>query len=98
MSTESHAESLVTGGRARPRLGDLALRGLAGAAVVLVLLLIALLVWEVAKGARLSFSTFGLGFITSTDWNVVTGQFGALYLIAGTLVTSLFGLAIAVPT
>ena len=98
MSTESHAETLVTGGRARPRLGDLALRGLAGAAVILVLLLIGLLVWEVAKGARLSFSTFGLGFITSTDWNVVTGQFGALYLIAGTLVTSLFGLLIAVPT
>ena len=45
----------------------------------------AMLIWEVARGARLSFSTFGLGFITSTDWNVVTNQFGALYLLEGTL-------------
>jgi phosphate transport system permease protein len=98
MSTESHAEPLITGGRTRLRFGDVALRGVAGAAVLCVLAVIAALVWEVAKGAHLSFSTFGLGFITSTDWNVVTNQFGALYLIAGTLVTALFGLAIAVPT
>jgi phosphate transport system permease protein len=98
MSTESHAEPFITGRRARPRFGDVALRGVAGAALLAVLAVIAGLVYEVAKGARLSFDTFGLGFITSTDWNVVTNQFGALYLIAGTMVTSLFGLVIAVPT
>jgi phosphate transport system permease protein len=98
MATESHVESFVSGRRARPRLGDLALRGLSAAALVTILVVIAGLVYEVARGARMSFSTFGLGFVTSTDWNVVTNTFGALYLIAGTLVTSLFGLVIAVPT
>ena len=82
----------------RTRFGEIGLRGICAAAVVILVVVMAMLIWEVAHGARLSFSTFGLGFITSTDWNVVTNQFGALYLLEGTLLTSVFALIIAVPT
>lgn len=40
---------------------------------------------------------FGAGFITSTDWDPVNGNFGALPFIFGTLASSLLALAIAVP-
>lgn len=50
-----------------------------------------------AWGGRLAFKTFGFGFITSRDWDVVHGSFGALVPIYGTLVTSIIALVIAVP-
>jgi phosphate transport system permease protein len=50
-----------------------------------------------AWGGRLAFKTFGLKFITSSDWDAVGGQFGALVPIYGTLVTSAIALIIAVP-
>ncbi len=40
---------------------------------------------------------FGLGFFTSTVWNAVTDQYGALPAIVGTLASSFLGLVIAVP-
>lgn len=48
-------------------------------------------------GGRLAFSTFGFGFLTSTEWDAVGGQFGALVPIYGTLVTALIAMLIAVP-
>jgi phosphate transport system permease protein len=44
-----------------------------------------------------SIQKFGLPFLWSTDWNPVTGQFGALVEIAGTIATSLIAIIIAVP-
>ncbi len=98
MTVEAHTESLALARRGRPRFGDLALRVLSGGAVLLVVAAIGLLVEEVVSNAWPSMSKFGPGFLTSTVWNAVTDQFGARYLIEGTLVTSLFALAIAVPT
>jgi phosphate transport system permease protein len=82
----------------RTRFGELGLRGICAAAVLVLLAVMAMLIWEVARGAHLSFSAFGLGFVTSTEWNAVTNEFGALYLLEGTLLTSIFALIIAVPT
>ncbi|MDQ2892373.1 MAG: phosphate ABC transporter permease subunit PstC [Pseudomonadota bacterium] len=67
-----------------------------GAAWLVLLLLIAVAV-SMAWGGRLAFGTFGLHFITSNQWDVVNGQFGALVAIYGTLVTSAIALIIAVP-
>jgi phosphate transport system permease protein len=92
------AETAQVPFRRHRRFGDLALRVIAGLAVFTAVVTIGLLVWEVVRGARPSISEFGLGFLTSTDWNVVTNQFGALYLIEGTLLSALFALVIAVPT
>ena len=96
MATRAEAQHPLVGSR-RPRLGDLGLRIVSGAAVAVALLTIVLLIYEVVRGARLSISTFGLGFVTSSDWNVVTNKFGALYLLEGTLLTAVFALIIAVP-
>jgi phosphate transport system permease protein len=44
------------------------------------------------------FQQFGIwGFITGTSWNGVTDVYGALPFIYGTLVTSLFAIALALP-
>src|SRR6478752_8629595 len=78
-------------------LGDLAFRRItalfAGAMIVL-------LVWmavEMAMASKLSFAAFGLGFITSTDWDPVREQFGGLPFVFGSIVSSLVALLISVP-
>ncbi len=63
----------------------------------LVLLLLGATAASMAWGGRLAFETFGLGFITSTDWDAVAGKFGALVPIYGTIVTSIIAMIIAVP-
>jgi phosphate transport system permease protein len=73
------------------------LRGLAGAAALTVAIVLVLIAYKVVDQAGDAISAFGLGFITSTEWNAVTNQFGALDLIWGTAVTSLFALILAVP-
>jgi phosphate transport system permease protein len=40
---------------------------------------------------------FGFEFLTSTEWNPVEGQFGALPFIFGTVVSSLIAVVLAVP-
>lgn len=44
-----------------------------------------------------AFKEFGWGFIGGTTWNPVTGVFGALPAIYGTLLSSIIGLIIAIP-
>jgi len=48
-------------------------------------------------GGREAFSTFGFGFLTSSEWDPVQHKFGALVPIYGTLVTALIAMIIAVP-
>ena len=40
---------------------------------------------------------FGIGFLFSEEWNPVTGEFGALSSIFGTLLSTVIAMAIAVP-
>ncbi len=68
----------------------------AGAAWFVLILLLAIAA-SMAWGGRLAFETFGIGFITSSDWDAVGGHFGALVPIYGTLVTSAIAMLIAVP-
>lgn len=66
------------------------------AAAFLIAITAAVLVglWLKADPAR---STFGIGFLFSSEWNPVTSQFGALPFVYGTLVTSFLALLISVP-
>ncbi len=80
-------------GAAADRVFTLATAG----AAWLVLLLLGATAASMAWGGRLAFQTFGWGFITSSDWDAVAGNFGALVPIYGTLVTSAIALIIAVP-
>ncbi len=81
------------GGALRDRIYHL----VTGGAAWLVLLLLIAVAASMAWGGRLAFETFGFRFITSNQWDVVNGQFGALVAIYGTLVTSAIALFIAVP-
>ncbi len=65
-----------------------------GSAGVFVLLIAALLV-QLTAGSWQSIRTFGLAFLWTSQWNPVTGQFGALPLIYGTVVSSLIAIVLA---
>ena len=58
------------------------------------------LIWiaiEVAIEATPAIQQFGFKFLTTTAWNPVANQYGALPMIYGTVVTSVIALLIAVP-
>lgn len=58
------------------------------------------LIWitlVVAFQAQNAIAQFGLGFLTSTSWDPVRNQYGALPQLYGTAVSSLIALLIAVP-
>lgn len=77
--------------------GDAVFRGLLFTAAFLVLLLVLAIIFALAAQSMLSIRQFGFGFITSSDWNPVKGQFGALPFIYGTIVSSLIAIVISVP-
>ena len=72
-------------------------RAALGGAAALVFVVVALIVFEAARGSGLSIRTFGLGFLTSTEWDPVSEKFGALPYIYGTVVSSALALLLAVP-
>jgi phosphate transport system permease protein len=80
-------------GATADRIFNVVTAGAAWAVLIVLLGAAASMAW----GGRLAFKTFGLKFITSSDWDAVGGQFGALVPIYGTLVTSAIALIIAVP-
>jgi phosphate transport system permease protein len=83
--------------RSRSAAADRVFNLVTAGAAWLVLILLGATAASMAWGGRLAFETFGLGFITSTDWDAVGGKFGALVPIYGTVVTSIIALVIAVP-
>jgi len=60
-------------------------------------LLLLLIFVEVGAAGWPALRTFGFGFLTSSVWDPVQGQFGAAPAIAGTLLTSAIALIIATP-
>lgn len=80
---------------ARVDARELLFRGLVTAVAIGLVLLVALMIYELAHEALPAIRKFGVGFLWSTDWNPPKERFGALPFIAGTLVTSLLALAFA---
>ena len=78
------------------RFGDLIIQVVAGAAALTVVVIVVAIAIKLIQGAKLSMSTFGLSFLTGKEWNAVTDNFGAFYLILGTLITSVVALVLAV--
>jgi phosphate transport system permease protein len=64
---------------------------------VSILILTALLLFELYRNSALSIRKFGWWFFVTRTWDPVAGQFGALPFIYGTLVTSALALLMAVP-
>jgi phosphate transport system permease protein len=77
--------------------GDRVFRLVLSLAALAVPVLLGFLVWELVQGSQLAIGRYGLSFLTTSVWDPVAEQFGALPLIFGTLVTSLIALLIAVP-
>ena len=83
---------------------DRSFRGLTLAFAWLTILLMVYLLFQVGGQAAPAIQKYGLGFLTSTTWDVNKGQFGVLPEIWGTLYSSLlalmlggfFGVAIAI--
>jgi phosphate transport system permease protein len=94
-ATGGAARRSLRGRRARP--GDIILQGVAGAAALGSAFLLGLIAYKVVQGARLSISTFGLGFLTHIGWDPVHNEMGAASLLFGTAVTSLGALLLATP-
>jgi phosphate transport system permease protein len=72
-------------------------RGLAFLAASAIIAIAVIFLLTLFIPAMPSIRAFGPGFLTSSRWNPVTGQFGALPFIFGTVVTSAIGLVIAFP-
>jgi len=64
---------------------------------LLVLIVLAGILGSMIYGGLPAFREFGLGFITSSVWNVNEDQYGAWVAIVGTLSTALIALVIGVP-
>ncbi len=70
---------------------------LATAAGVLVLALLGAIIVSLFIGGLPAFRQFGVGFLTSADWDPVQQVFGAVVPIYGTIITSILALLMAVP-
>lgn len=66
----------------------------AALAIPALLLIIAV---ALARAAWPAFHRFGLSFVTSSEWNVPAGKFGAAPALFGTVVSSLIALVLATP-
>ena len=60
-------------------------------------ILLLLIFIEVGIAGWPALRQFGFGFLTSSAWDPVAGQFGAAPAIAGTIITSIIALVIATP-
>jgi phosphate transport system permease protein len=94
-------ESIMT--RAAPRrrspqlLSDQVFRAASFASAILVLLVLAGILGAMIHGGWPAFREFGLGFITSSVWDVQNDEYGAWVAIVGTLTSAFIALVIGVP-
>lgn len=78
-------------------VGDRVYRSIITLFAVCIPVLLLLIAWQVGLAGWPALSEFGLGFLTSSTWDPVAAEFGALPAIAGTLMTSAIALLIATP-
>jgi phosphate transport system permease protein len=77
--------------------GDALFKGLTVFFASAVLGVIAAVLLVLCVKGHLAISTFGLRFLSSTSWDPVRNEFGALPTVYGTVVSSLLALLIAAP-
>jgi phosphate transport system permease protein len=95
MATVAALQVPATGGRTQT--GDVIARWVAFAFAASILIVAALLVHQLWASSAETRHKFGWGFLTSSQWNPVTEEFGALPFIYGTVVTSFLALLISAP-
>jgi phosphate transport system permease protein len=97
MSTEAVLPASAIRDDTRDTLVDTLFRALVTSAGLFVLLALVGAAVSMLWGGRLAFETFGLGFLTTEEWDVGASKFGALVPIYGTVVTAGIAMLIAVP-
>jgi phosphate transport system permease protein len=83
--------------RARGNLADQVYSTILTGLALVIPILFAFIVLRIGREAWPAMQAFGLAFITSTEWNPVLQEFGALPFIYGTIVSSLLALLVALP-
>lgn len=78
-------------------LGDKLAKLIMQTVAIFILLLLSVMIYLLFDMSLEAISEFGLGFLTSTQWDPVLEDFGALPFLYGTLVTSVIALLIAAP-
>ncbi|MBL7998056.1 MAG: phosphate ABC transporter permease subunit PstC [Candidatus Kapabacteria bacterium] len=84
-------------GEAQSRIGDRVFYALCVLASVVILATIAGILFQLVSSSQLSIAKFGFGFLTGSTWDPVMEEYGARPFIYGTVVSSLMGLALALP-
>lgn len=82
---------------AASKLTDAGFRYAVLACSLSILIVVGLLLFELVTKSKLTIAEFGFKFFIGSDWDPVSGNFGAFPFIYGTLVSSLLSLVIAVP-
>jgi len=102
-TSESPKISLVTTSQRTPAWqrslfnADNGFRGLMLIAALAILGIVGLIIAELMQRSAMAWHAFGMHFFFGSEWNPVSGGFGALPFIYGTIVSSLVALVIAVP-
>ena len=78
-------------------IGDTVYRWLTAAFALCIPILLAFIAFEIGSAAWPAVKAFGLGFLTSSDWDPPHNVFGAAPAIYGTIVSSIVALVIATP-
>ncbi|MES2391855.1 MAG: phosphate ABC transporter permease subunit PstC [Acidobacteriota bacterium] len=84
-------------GKSSGRWADGAFSGVMLLCAMSIFFIVALIVFVLVMNSNESIHAFGWHFFVGRVWNPVSGRFGALPFIWGTLVSSLLALAMAVP-
>lgn len=82
---------------AKVQRNDALFRHTSRLAAILVMVILFGILFSMIWSAWPAFQHFGFGFFSSTQWNVKTGEYGAVVAVAGTIISSLIALVIGVP-
>ena len=83
--------------RRRFRPGDAVFKGSSALIAAGLIVLLALMLFNLSANGWRAFSRFGVGFLTSREWDALSQHFGALPYIFGTVVTAAIAVVLAVP-
>ena len=76
---------------------DSSFKGLMVLSALVVLGIVGLIIAELMQRSAMAWQKFGIHFFSGSEWDPVSGGFGALPFIYGTVVSSLVAVVIAVP-
>src|SRR3712207_2407133 len=97
LSQEMALSGTGTARRSQKPTFDRVFRGASYASAILVLAVLAGIIGSMLYGGWPAFREFGLGFITSSVWDVQNDRYGAWVAIVGTVTSALIALLIGAP-